>query len=122
MSVHSIKDIRVIIDHFNKYPLKTKKHADYVLLMKAFYIVQANKHLTLYDLHKIVAIKASMNNGLSCKLQTAFPDVVPVTRLLVKNKKITDAYWLAGFISAEGCFKIIIQVNITYSVGFQVRL
>ena len=55
---------------------------------------------------KIVAIKASMNQGLSQKLKLAFPDVVPVVRPLVENPRIPDPNWLAGFTSAEGCFRI----------------
>ena len=34
---------------------------------------------------KIVAIKASMNWGLSEELKKAFPNVVPVVRPLIKN-------------------------------------
>jgi len=48
------------------------------------------EHLTFEGLRKIVAIKAVMNRGLSDVLRSAFPDVVPVTRLLVKNKKVQD--------------------------------
>ena len=38
---------------------------------------------------KIIAIKAYMNRGLSCKLKSAFPDVVPVVIPLVVNQKIS---------------------------------
>ena len=30
--VESLKDLTIIINHFNKYPLITKKQADYTLL------------------------------------------------------------------------------------------
>ena len=50
------------------------------------------EHLTLESLHKIVAIKSATNQGLSEELKLAFPDVVPVTRSLVKNEKISSAY------------------------------
>ena len=42
-----------------------------------------------------------MNLGLSKKLLAAFPngDVIEVTRPLVKNKKIQDPNWVAGFTS-----------------------
>lgn len=47
-----------------------------------------------------------MNKGLSCSLKAAFPNVVPVPRPLVLNKKIEDPNWLSGFVDAEGCFFI----------------
>jgi len=45
-----------------------------------------------------------MNLGLSDYLKTAFPDVIPKIRPLVKNKTIADPQWLAGFAAAENCF------------------
>lgn len=40
--IGSIKDLAVIINHFDKYPLITKKHADYLLLKMAVNLVQNN--------------------------------------------------------------------------------
>ena len=48
------------------------------------------QHLTEEGLHKIVALKASMNLGLSTSLQDAFYKVTPVERPLVKNQIIPD--------------------------------
>jgi len=63
-----------------------------------------------------------MNWGLSQNLKLDFPDVVPVVRPLVKNQKILNPNWLAEFVSAEGCFYILITKSKTHSVGFQVQL
>ncbi len=63
-SVQSIKDLAVIIDHFDKYPLITKKGADYLLFKMAVNLIQNKEHLTMVGLRKIVAIRASMNWGL----------------------------------------------------------
>ena len=54
-------------------------------------------------------------------LKLAFPDVVPVIRSAVIDKKIKDLHWLAGFTAAEDCF----YVNITKSntkIGERVQL
>ena len=59
-----------------------------------------------------------MNLGLSTKLKSAFPDVVRVIRPLVKNKKISQPQWLAGFTCAEGCFFIGIKASQTNSLGY----
>lgn len=111
-----------VINHFEKFPLITDKRADYELLKHAVKLIELKEHLTFQGLRKIVALKASMNLGLSKKLLAAFPDVIPVTRLLVKNKKIQDPNWVAGFTSAEGCFNVQIKANQKQALGVQVQL
>ena len=46
-------------------------------------IMKRKEHLTIEGLHKIIAIRASMNRGLSEKLKLAFLSVVPVVIPLV---------------------------------------
>jgi len=115
--IRSIQGSKVILKHFEKYPLITNKLYDYLLWRQVLIIIDRKEHLTEQGLRRIVAIKAAMNLGLSDKLKEAFPDIVPVKRSLVHEgalvspTKIYDPYWLAGFTSAEGCF----FVNITKS-------
>lgn len=71
--VSSIKDLPVIVTHFDKYPLLTQKRADFELFKQAVEIVNRKEHLTKEGLQKIVNIKASMNKGLSLELKSAFP-------------------------------------------------
>lgn len=60
--------INVIIPHFDKYPLKTKKLGDYLLFKNAVLnIIKDKKHLTLPGIKELLSIKASMNKGLSLK-------------------------------------------------------
>ena len=104
--VSSVQDLQIIIQHFDKYALLSKKRADFELLKQAFALVQNKEHLTIQGLAKILAIKASMNNGLSEELKTNYPNIVPVERPVVQNTTEYDPNWLAGFTSAEGCFLI----------------
>jgi hypothetical protein len=63
-SVQSIKDLtNVIIPFFDKYPLITKKRADYLLFKKVVDLINKKEHLTPEGLNKIVSIRCSMNNG-----------------------------------------------------------
>ena len=73
--IKSIKDQQMIIDHFDKFPLKTQKVNDYILFKKAFDIIINKKHLTKEGLDKLIAIKCSMNKGLPPKLVIAFPHI-----------------------------------------------
>lgn len=79
------------LHHFDKYQLITQKRADFELFKQAFYIIKDKEHLTWEGLTRIVAIKASINLGLSNKLKAAFPDIIPMERPLVINQKISDS-------------------------------
>lgn len=63
----------MIIDHFDQYPLITKKHLDFILFKEAFQLFINKSHLTPEGLIKMASLKASMNLGLSKTLKEAFP-------------------------------------------------
>jgi hypothetical protein len=90
--VSSLSDLAVIIEHFDKYPLITQKLADYLLFKMGVDLIKNNEHLTIEGLRKILAIKASMNLGLSNKVKEAFPSIVPIIRPLVINKRVPDSH------------------------------
>lgn len=99
--VSSIKDLEVIIEHFDNFPLITQKWSDYQLFKSAFELVKCKNHLTQEGLEKIVSIKASFNWGLSDDLKLAFwPHVTHEARPLIQNQEIKDPNWLAGFVDA----------------------
>ena len=80
-------------------------------------------HLTMGGgFGKIVALKASMNNFKKKQLKIEFKNIKPAIRPIVKNKKLKDLQWLAGFASGEGCFVVIIQASSTHKIGYIVRL
>lgn len=112
----------LIIPHFDKYPLATQKLGDYLLFRTVVEMMKAKEHLTESGVNKIVAMKASMNNGLSADLCAAFPNLKPVPRPLVENKKVPHEQWIAGFVSGEGCFKVIVAKASNNKVGFRVLI
>ena len=120
--VFSVKDLQVIVQHFEKFPLISQKRADFELFKQALRLMEEKEHLTEGGLAKFVAIKDSMNNGLSDELKAAFPKIIPVPRPLVEDQEIKDPNWLAGFISGEGCFFIDIYNSKTNKLGSSVRL
>lgn len=44
--VNSVKDMEVIINHFNNYPLITQKLSDFKLFKLVFKLIKQKKHLT----------------------------------------------------------------------------
>lgn len=119
--VTSLKDLSIIIAHFDKYPLITQKKADFELFKRGFELVKAGGHLTTEGLNEIVSIKASMNLGLSEKLKQAFPQIALIIRPVNINPVIPNSQWLAGFTSGEGSFFIGIKKS-EVRTGFQVYL
>lgn len=119
--VTSFKEVELLIKHFDRYPLITQKLADYLLWNEIVMIVLRKEHLTSEGLEKILAIKASINRGLSDELKAAFPNIVPVKRPLVVDQVFPDPHWLAGFSSAEGCFFVNVY-NSENKIGATVKL
>jgi hypothetical protein len=111
--VSSIKDIKVLIDHFDSYPLLTQKWADYQIFKQTFIIINLKEHLTKEGVNKILSLKAVFNNGLSDSLKKAFPDLIPAIRPKTPTPKIIDPNWVSGFVDAEGCFFIRLSSTLT---------
>ena len=122
--VSTLKDlVNVILPHFDKYPLKTKKRTDYLLFKQIVKLMLNEEHRTLEGTQKIINIRASLNTGLSEDLKKAFPkwkavscyarrDLLPAARKLTKNKKAflnIDPDWLAGFATGESNLFIAVQ-------------
>jgi hypothetical protein len=114
--------INVIIPHFDKYPLLTKKAADFILFKLVVEITSNKEHLSIEGLQKIINIKAVMNKGLSEELKSNFINLNIVERPLIVNKNIFDYNWIAGFVSGEGNFDINIHKSNSHKIGYQVQL
>jgi len=143
--VESLKGLEIIINHFDKYPLKTKKQIDYILFKLAYNLIKNKNHTTKDGLLKLVALKAGMNKGLNNELLIAFPNIVPILtpeisslrapynpifpppppkrgKNGIKLNKNIEAFWLTGFTDAEGCFSVVVFKNKTSKCGESVKL
>lgn len=121
--VTSLKDILSIIEHFNKYPLRTQKQIDFLLYTKAYNLIVNKSHLT--DLQGLVNIRASMNKGLPERLALEFPKTKPVVVpefISIQNKLFDINYWIAGFVTGEGCFLVKTSQSKTHKLGLSVGL
>ena len=105
--VESFKDLLVIVDHFDKYPLISAKILDFLIFKQCFEIIKQKEHLTEEGLLKLLSLKSSLNWGLPDKLIKAFPYVVPVNKPGYIFKGIPDPFWVAGFVSGDGSFHVI---------------
>ena len=115
--MRGLKDLPIIIKHFEEYPLLTQKRADFELFKESIQLMLNKSHFTVEGLKKIISLKMSMNKGLSSSLQAAFPGIDPTPRPLVLNQRIEDPSWVSGFTDAEGCFLI----NLHKSPGHKLK-
>ena len=104
--VESIKELQVIVDHFNKYSLVTQKASDFLIFKQCFEIIKQREHLTEKGFFKLIGLKSSLNWGLSEKLQQTFPHVSLVERPKYHFNGIPNPYWIAGFTSGDGSFHL----------------
>lgn len=139
--VSSLKNLQIITDHFDSYPLISQKRADYLLFKQAIAIIKNKEHLSREGILKLVGIKATLNWGLSDKFKESFPTAKAVGRPTViyntswpsvcvpyylrsmsktrgHDIKIQNFNWIRGFIEAEGSFQVLNQNNRNVSLRF----
>ena len=78
--------------------------------------------MTLEGLQKILAIKGSLNLGLSDEIKINFPNIRTIERPLVALPKIIDPNWISGFTSGDGCFHVRFKKSTKSKLGVQVSL
>jgi len=120
-SIQSIGDLKLVLAHFDKYPLKTQKRSDFELFKLAIGLINKKEHLTKQGIEKIISIRASLNKGLTPLLAEYFPNLVPVKRPITEFKGSLDSNWLAGFTEGEGCFNVTLFKAKT-TTGLAVKL
>lgn len=121
--VRSLDEItKIIIPHFNKYPLLTQKQSDFLLWKTIAELMNKGEHLTEDGLVKIINLKASLNKGLSNNLKLYFPNVIGIERSIINPPININYNWIAGFFSAEGCFLINIRKALDNKIGYSIYL
>ena len=122
-SVKSVKDIfSVIIPHFDKYPLLTKKQADFILFKTIVELIVKKQHLNREGLSKIVELKSVLNKGeLPIELAKAYPVINFIQRPVVLLPENINIHWFVGFVDAEGSFYVNIIKDST-KTGYSVQL
>jgi len=109
--VFSIKELEIIINHFDQYPLISKKRADFLLFKEAFRLIQNKEHLTIEGFNKIISIRGSMNKGLPETLKINFTNIITNKVPIVTLPDNLDPNWIVGFMEAEGCFFVKTSKN-----------
>lgn len=125
--IRSTTQLVKVVEHFDKYPLVTKKRQDYLLFREALGLIARKEHLTEKGLNRIVYIKAAMNKGLSEELKQSFPSVQQALNSSLASEmegqgKAPNLSWLAGFASGDGTFGIFLARSKASKFGYRVQL
>lgn len=103
--VRNLDDIlRVIIPHFDKYPLIGEKYNNYLLFKNIVNLMNNKEHLNKEGLNKIISYKSSLNKGITEDLKISFPNIKKAKLLDMNIANNINPYWIAGFFTGEGCF------------------
>lgn len=103
--VTNVKELQtVIIPHFLKYPLISKKRADFLLWSKVVEIMSTKVHLKSRSGEKgflsILSYYASINRGVSKKVLEYYPNITPADKPIVNLPEALDPNWVSGFVVA----------------------
>jgi len=88
--VESLKDLNILINHFNEYNLLTQKRVDFELFKLAINIIKNKEHLIkesnneIKGINKLIIIKNSINKNMENRINNSL-----VEDILVKLPKIS---------------------------------
>ena len=119
--VSNIEYLRdIIIPHFNNYPLITQKSIDFNLWCKVIQIILNKEHLNKSGFLTILTYYASINRGMSKKVEKYYPNIKPVIKTSIILPNYLNPFWVSGFVSGDGGFSIIIRPSKNYILKQQV--
>jgi len=105
--ITQVKDlIAVVIPHFSKYPLLSRKRGDFILWSKVVAMMDQKEHLTLNGFLTILSYYAAINIGVSPKIAQYYPDIKPFNRPVFELPNNLNPYWVSGFVAGDGGFSI----------------
>ena len=121
-AVDSIREIDVILIHFDKYSLITQKLSDFLIFKQCFNLIKQKEHLTEKGLLEIMSLKGNLNLGLPENVKSAFPNIKLKDRPKYEFKGIPDPYWLSGFTSGDGSFHVVFRESGSVFLRFSIHL
>lgn len=110
----------VIIPHFKKYPLISKKSIDFLLWSKVVDIILKKDHLTKEGFFNILSYYASINKGVSTKVLKYYPNILPANKPVINLPDNLNPQWVSGFTAGDGGFSIYVRPAKDYVLGEKV--
>jgi len=111
--VRSRLDLKVIISHFNDYPLQTTKFINFLYFCEILNLLNDKVHTNTIGFLQLASLINKLNRPLSESLLEklselgSLPDMefqTPVDLDIVKKVEKLDPFWISGFVTGEGSF------------------
>ena len=103
--VSSIKNLKIIRNHFENFPLQTTKLIYFQLWCKVMDMIEDKEHLTKEGFLKILSIKSVFPKVLSDKIKKIYLDIKLYDKPMFKySKNSINLYWIPGFVQGDGTF------------------
>jgi LAGLIDADG endonuclease len=104
--------LRVVIPFFQQYPLRTSKQFDFAKFVNCMEVIEANEHLTVSGLLKIVEIAETMNH---CKPRTEMirilRDYTPNADDLFVGEDIVPSAWRHAGANVKGTRRSLYAID-----------
>lgn len=99
---------KVIIPHFIKYPLLTKKQGDFILWCKVIDIITNKEHLTFKGFYTILSYYKSINRGISKNIRKFYSneEIRSVEMPTITLPTKLESQWVSGFVAGDGGFSV----------------
>jgi len=101
--ISSIKNCLLLIEFFDKYPLKSSKFLDFQDFKKALLFWSDSNNHSSVGVNTLINLTKNMNNNRDSFSRFNF---------LNNSNSFLYPYWIVGFIDGEGCFYCYIQKNV----------
>ena len=112
-SVDELCDI--IIPHFDKYPLITRKYIDFYFWCKALNLIRNKEHKTSIGLMKVLKYYATINRGASNNIKILYPDIQSFNKESLDTfyclPEKLNPYWVTGFVAGDGGFSLNLYIK-----------
>jgi hypothetical protein len=107
--------LKVIKDHFIKYPLRGSKHLDFLDFLQALELMEQNLHRSEEGLNLLVSLSEGMNS-----LRKDYSKMPPVHTIKDNLEFIPlDGNYINGFIAGDGCLFLKTKSNFG-TMGIQI--
>ena len=110
--IRNKEELRIIIKHFNEYPLYTSKSINFLYFCEILNLMDQKQHTNVTGFLKLASLINKLNNPLSESLleKLAPLGIIPsvelelssVESLNIKDK--LDPWWISGFATDESSF------------------
>lgn len=110
----------VIIPHFSKYSLISKKGGDFLLWSKVVNMKSLKKQFSSEEFSTILTYYAAINRGASSKVTQYFPNIEVADKPNIELPVTLDPNWVTGFVDGDGGFIITIRKSNRVEFRFHV--